>query len=190
MGGVTMTQFILIYTQCEARFFYHPVVVSDWCWTLLWESQYLLPAQSSAALRYICASKDSSKRFFLECKWGHPVWTEPKTVKKYTSGRNPDVYMKGGDRRWRKKTLEGHLELAEVPLVHVVVSHQLVAPGELLLAVGPPAVKRLLAWRRRVGGGWAGCRTGAGWTVEQLKSSGGMEVGVGGVRGAEENGET
>lgn len=48
---------------------------------------------------------------------------------------------------------DGQLELGEVPLVHVVVSHQLIAPGKLLLAVRPPAVKRLLACQRERGGG-------------------------------------
>ena len=43
-----------------------------------------------------------------------------------------------------KKDSDGQLELGEVPLVHVVVSHQLIAPGKLLLTVRPPAVKRLL----------------------------------------------
>lgn len=40
--------------------------------------------------------------------------------------------------------LNGQLQLAEVPLVHVVVPHQFVTAGKLLLAVGPPAVKGLL----------------------------------------------
>lgn len=39
---------------------------------------------------------------------------------------------------------DGQLQLGEVPLVHVVVSHQLVTAGEFLLTVWPPAVKRLL----------------------------------------------
>lgn len=39
---------------------------------------------------------------------------------------------------------DGQLELGEVPLVHIVVSYQLVASGKLLLTVRPPAVKRLL----------------------------------------------
>lgn len=45
-------------------------------------------------------------------------------------------------------SLNGQLELAEVPLVHVVVPHQLVTAGKLLLAVGPPAIKGLLTWQR------------------------------------------
>lgn len=39
---------------------------------------------------------------------------------------------------------DGQLQLGEVPLVHVVVSHQLIAASKLLLTVGPPAVKGLL----------------------------------------------
>lgn len=44
--------------------------------------------------------------------------------------------------------LNGQLQLAEVPLVHVVVPHQLVTAGKLLQAVGPAAVKGLLTWWR------------------------------------------
>lgn len=39
----------------------------------------------------------------------------------------------------------GELHFGEVPLVHVVVAHQLIAPSKLLLTVGPSTVKRLLA---------------------------------------------
>lgn len=39
---------------------------------------------------------------------------------------------------------DGQLQLGQVPLVHVVVSDQLVRPGKLLLAVGPPTVERFL----------------------------------------------
>lgn len=39
----------------------------------------------------------------------------------------------------------GELQFGEVPLVHVVMSNQLVAAGKLLLTVGPATVKRLLA---------------------------------------------
>lgn len=54
------------------------------------------------------------------------------------------------------KDSDGQLELGEVPLVHVVVSHQLVAPGELLLTVWPPAVKRLLTWEEGWTDRWMG----------------------------------
>lgn len=100
----------------------------------------------------------------LECKWGHQVWTKPKTVN--TSRCNPDVYMRTSDRCWRDG-LVGQLELAKVPLVHVVVSHQLIAPGELLLAVGPPTVERLLAWE--VGGG--------GRRRREIRGAGRVQVG-------------
>lgn len=43
---------------------------------------------------------------------------------------------------------DGKLQLGQVPLVHVVVSDQLVRPGKLLLAVGPPTVERFLTWHK------------------------------------------
>lgn len=92
MGGVTTTQSVRTYGQCDARFSPNSgfglmlgdvLSATETCQDSLSKSQYLFPAQSLVALRYIRASKDSSKRFSLECKWGHPVWTEPKTVKIY-----------------------------------------------------------------------------------------------------------
>lgn len=41
---------------------------------------------------------------------------------------------------------DGQLQLGQVPLVHVVVSDQLVRTGKLLLAVGPPTVEWFLTW--------------------------------------------
>lgn len=41
------------------------------------------------------------------------------------------------------------LQLRQVPLVHVVVPHELVGPGELLLTIWPSAVKGLLAWKEK-----------------------------------------
>lgn len=44
---------------------------------------------------------------------------------------------------------DGQLQLGHVPLVHVVMSHQLIAPSKLLLTVRPPAEERFLTWERK-----------------------------------------
>lgn len=38
------------------------------------------------------------------------------------------------------------LQLRQIPLMHVVVPHKLIRPGEFLLTVWPSAVKGFLAW--------------------------------------------
>jgi hypothetical protein len=46
---------------------------------------------------------------------------------------------------WFRSGSDGKLQLGQVPLVHVVVTNQLIRPGKLLLTVGPSAVEGLLA---------------------------------------------